>query len=169
MRADDVVEVLDALDRAGVRYWVGGGWGVVALAGRQTWEHRDLDLAVNAEELSSCLSALSDLGYAAETDWLPVRMELAASCARWVDVHPVRFGKDGHGRQAGLDGLDGAHFGYPPSAFTSGSIARRRVNCLSAEQQRQFRTGYDHRPQDIYDLTELDAIQGLSRGQDCSR
>jgi lincosamide nucleotidyltransferase A/C/D/E len=93
-------------------------------------------------------------------------MELAASCAHWVDVHPVRFGKDGHGRQAGLDG---AHFGYPPSAFTSGSIARRRVNCLSAEQQRQFRTGYDHRPQDIYDLTELDSIQGLSRGQDCSR
>jgi lincosamide nucleotidyltransferase A/C/D/E len=157
MRGDDVNQVLDTLDRAGVHYWVAGGWGVAALAGRQTREHRDLDLAVSAEDLSSCLSALSDLGYAAETDWLPVRMELAAPCARWVDVHPVRFGEDGHGRQAGPEG---AHFDYPPSAFTSGSIAGRHVNCLSAKQQRQFRTGYDHRPQDIHDLAELDALQG---------
>jgi hypothetical protein len=26
----------DALDEASVHHWVGGGWGVVALAGRQT-------------------------------------------------------------------------------------------------------------------------------------
>ena len=122
MRADDVLQVLDALDRAGVRYWVGGGWGVAALAGRQTRQHRDLDLAVNAEDLCSCLSALSDLGYAAETDWLPVRMELAAPWARWVDVHPVRFGEDGHGHQAGRDGAHSAirrplsHRGQSPGA-----------------------------------------------------
>jgi len=40
MHADHVTEVLDGLDRAGVRYWVGGGWGVVALTGLQTREHR---------------------------------------------------------------------------------------------------------------------------------
>ena len=31
--AVDVIQVLDALDGAGVRHWVGGGWGVAALAG----------------------------------------------------------------------------------------------------------------------------------------
>jgi lincosamide nucleotidyltransferase A/C/D/E len=39
MRHDHVIQVLDGLDRAGVRYWIGGGWGVVALTGRQTREH----------------------------------------------------------------------------------------------------------------------------------
>jgi lincosamide nucleotidyltransferase A/C/D/E len=164
MRAEDVIAVLDALDEAGVRHWIGGGWGVVALAGRQTREHRDLDLAVDAADLRACLAVLSDLGYVAETDWLPVRIELAAATARWVDIHPVRFAEDGHGRQAGLGG---AHFDYPASAFTSGSIAGRRVNCLSAEQQRKFRTGYDLRLQDVHDLAELDAVQAGSHGQDC--
>ena len=95
MRADDVTEVLDRLDRAGVRHWVGGGWGVAALAGRQTREHRDLDLAIDAEDLDTCLRVLSQLGYAAETDWLPVRIELRApghagsTCIRWTSARTV--------------------------------------------------------------------------------
>lgn len=156
VRAEDVIAVLDMLDGAGVRHWVGGGWGVAALTGRQTREHRDLDLAVDARDLERCWPVLGQLGYAAETDWLPVRMELRAPGARWVDVHPVHFDADGHGRQPDLDG---GHFDYPPSAFTTGSIGGRTVPCLSAEQQRRFRTGYEHRRQDIHDLAELDALQ----------
>ena len=157
VRAEDVIMVLDKLDDAGVRHWVGGGWGVAALVGRQTREHRDLDLAVDAKDLERCWPVLGQLGYAAETDWLPVRMELRASGGRWVDVHPVHFDAGGHGRQPDLDG---GHFDYPPAAFTMGSIGGRLVPCLSAQQQRQFRTGYQHRPQDIHDLAELDALDG---------
>jgi lincosamide nucleotidyltransferase A/C/D/E len=138
VRADDVIVVLDMLDRAGVRHWVGGGWGVAALVGRQTREHRDLDLAVDVEDLERSWQVLGQLGYAAETDWLPVRMELRASGGRWVDVHPVHFDEDGHGRQPDLDG---GHFDYPPAAFTTGSIGGHLVPCLSAQQQRRFRTG----------------------------
>jgi lincosamide nucleotidyltransferase A/C/D/E len=156
MRVGDVTEVLDWLDGAGVRYWVGGGWGVAALAGRQTRQHRDLDLAMDAEDLGTCLQVLGQLGYMPETDWLPVRIELQAPGARWVDVHPVSFSTDGHGRQPDLDG---GHFDYPAAAFTAGSIGGRRVHCLSAQQQRRFRTGYEHRPQDLHDLAELDALQ----------
>jgi lincosamide nucleotidyltransferase A/C/D/E len=155
MRIDDAIVVLDALDGAGVRYWVAGGWGVAALAGRQTREHRDLDLAVDAANLDGCLAVLGDLGYRAETDWLPVRIELRASGDRWVDVHPVTFDDHGHGRQAGPDG---GHFEYPPDAFSRGSIAGRSVRCLSARQQRTFRSGYEHRPQDAHDLAQLDAL-----------
>ncbi len=157
MRADDVTEVLDRLDRAGVRHWVGGGWGVAALAGRQTREHRDLDLAIDAEDLD-CLPAGAQAaglggrnGLAAGTD-----RNLRAPGGRWVDVHPVNFSADGHGHQPDLDG---GYFDYPPTAFTTGSIGDRLVNCLSAQQQRRFRTGYEHRPQDIHDLAELDALQ----------
>ena len=152
-----MVQVLDALDEAGVRHWVAGGWGVAALAGRQTRQHRDLDLAVDAACLSRCLAALGRLGYAAETDWLPARIELRSPGERWVDIHPVAFGEDGHGRQADLDG---GFFDYPPGAFSRGVIGGRDVPCLSAAQQRRFRTGYAHRPQDVHDLAQLDALTG---------
>jgi lincosamide nucleotidyltransferase A/C/D/E len=63
-----------------------------------------------------------------------VRIELPAPGARWVDVHPVHFSADGHGRQPDLNG---GHFDYPPAAFTTGAIGNRPVNCLSAQQQRR--------------------------------
>lgn len=151
----EVTRVLDALDESGVRHWVGGGWGVAALVGRQTRDHRDLDLAVDADDLQVCLLALTDLGYVTETDWLPVRIELRASDDRWVDVHPVKLAANGHGRQAGLDG---AHFDYPPSAFTAGALNGRRVNCLSVRQQREFHTGYEQQAKDLHDLAQLDAV-----------
>jgi len=164
VEAADVIQVLDALDEAGVRHWAGGGWGVAALAGRQTRPHRDLDLAVDAKDLGSCLAALGRLGYAAETDWLPVRIELSAAGGRWVDVHPVAFGEDGHGRQADLDG---GSFDYPPDAFSHGLIAGRSVPCLSAGQQRRFRTGYEYRPEDIHDLAQLGALpESATHGPD---
>jgi lincosamide nucleotidyltransferase A/C/D/E len=157
MLVAEVIEVLDALSRDGVRYWVGGGWGVVALTGRQTRQHRDLDLAVDGDDLDISLATLRALGYAVETDWLPVRIELRARGARWLDVHPVRFGARGHGRQAGLEG---SYFDYPPDAFTTGTIAGHRVSCLSVVQQRRFRTGYELRPEDRHDLAELDRLAG---------
>ena len=69
MRISDVTAVLTALERANVRHWVAGGWGVAVLVGRQTRQHRDLDLAVHADDMAACVSALTDLGYVTETDW----------------------------------------------------------------------------------------------------
>jgi lincosamide nucleotidyltransferase A/C/D/E len=155
MRFDDVAAVLDALDDAGIRYWVGGGWGVDILVGRQTREHRDLDLGVDDAEFDACLRALADLGYIRETDWLPVRVELKADGERWADVHPIQFDGAGHGRQAGLGG---AHFDYPPEAFTTGTLRGRAINCLSVEQQRKFHAGYEHQDKDRHDLLQLDAV-----------
>ena len=107
-------------------------------------------------DLSRCLTALAALGYTAETDWLPSRVELRAPGRRWVDVHPVAFGEDGCGRQPDLDG---GFFEYLPDAFGRGLIAGRSVGCLSARQQRRFHDlGYEHRPQDVHDLAQLDAL-----------
>src|SRR3954454_23777170 len=101
MAAGEALAVLDALTAAGCPAWIGGGWGVDALAGRETRSHRDLDLTVDARHEQSALAALNRLGYAIETDWRPVRVELVGSGERWVDVHPVVFDDTGAGRQAG--------------------------------------------------------------------
>jgi lincosamide nucleotidyltransferase A/C/D/E len=155
-----VLIALDALDRAGVRHWVAGGWGVDLLVGRQTRPHRDLDLAIGAEGEAAALTALGRLGFTVETDWRPTRVELAGPGEQWVDLHPVVFDADGFGRQADLDG---GHFAYPPTCFTTGRIAGvdRAVGCLSVEQQVLFHSGYAPRERDRHDLRLL---AGLAAG-----
>jgi lincosamide nucleotidyltransferase A/C/D/E len=44
--ADDVIEILDAFDRAGATVWLDGGWGVDALLGEERRRHDDLDVAI---------------------------------------------------------------------------------------------------------------------------
>jgi len=58
-----------------------------------------------------------------------------------VDVDPVKLDDNGHGIQSGLNG---AHVGYPPSAFTTGTLNGCRINCLSVQQQRDFHEDREH-------------------------
>jgi lincosamide nucleotidyltransferase A/C/D/E len=155
MPVAEVLAVLAALRHSGCRVWVAGGWGVDALVGRQTRPHRDLDLALAAENQVVALEVLEGRGYAVETDWRPVRVELAAPGTGWVDVHPVVFDVTGHGRQSDVDG---GHFDYPPDAFVTGVLAGHLVPCLSREQQIRFHSGYEPRAVDLHDLALL---QGL--------
>lgn len=156
MLLTSVVQVLDALDGADVRSWVAGGWGVDALVGRQTREHRDLDLAVDVADLDASLQVLRTLGYVEATNWLPVRVELRAQADKWVDLHPVRFDAAGHGLQGEIDGT---HFQYPPTAFTDGFLERRLVRCLSVDQQLAFHSGYESREQDKHDIDLLKQLK----------
>jgi lincosamide nucleotidyltransferase A/C/D/E len=163
--AGEALAVLAALDAAGCRAWVAGGWGVDALGGRQTRPHRDLDLAVETERLGTVLEALAARGYVVETDWLPNRVELhrpggagsggAGSGGGRVDVHPLTFGPDGDAVQAGLDG---AVFRYPPDGFVAGVIGGVRVDCLSRELQVASHTGYELRDVDRHDLAVLASL-----------
>lgn len=147
-----VCAVLDALEKADVPYWVGGGWGVDILAGRQTREHRDLDISIEASAEQRALDALDALGFVVETDWRPSRVEVAAPGAQWVDVHPVEFDDQGNGRQ---HDLDGGWFDYPAAAFTSAVIAGRRIPCLTVAQQVVFHSFYPPRQVDLHDLALL--------------
>lgn len=63
MQVTEVQAVLADLRRSGCLARAGGGWGVDALVGRQTRAHRDLDLAVNAEDESAALRVLEHRGY----------------------------------------------------------------------------------------------------------
>lgn len=157
MRFAEVVRVLNGLEALRVDYWVAGGWGVAALAGAQTREHRDLDLAVDAAHFDLCQHALALLGYEEETNWFPVRVEFVASGRGWVDVHPVVFDEAGHGRQ---QGLAGSNFDYPPGAFTVGNLLGRALPCLSRTQQHIFHAGYEPRSQDVHDLQKLATLDG---------
>ena len=130
---------------------------MAALVGRQTREHRDLDLAVDVQDLDAVIAALQELGYVLETDWLPVRAEYVAHGRGWVDLHPLRVEPSGEARQESLDGPD---FVYPAEAFALGALDGRSVPCLSAAQQRLFHQGYEPGPEDLHDLAQLEALDG---------
>lgn len=154
MRLAEVVAVLEALDGACTPHWVGGGWGVDALVGRETRPHRDLDLLVAEDRLEESLLLLADLGYTIETDWLPVRVELVSPGVGWVDLHPVALGAAGAVQQ----GPDGTTFDYPTACLVTGSLAGRTVPCLSPERQLEAHTGYPPRPQDEHDVALLTGL-----------
>ncbi len=155
MSAQEVLRVLESLKNVGCRFWVGGGWGVDALIGHQTRAHRDLDLALDSDGESAAFEDLFRLGYGIETDWRPVRVELAAPGDRWVDLHPVVFAADGDSLQADVEG---GSFAYPNGCFVTGVIAGVLVPCLSIEQQLGFHEGYE--PRDV-DRADLDLLRAL--------
>lgn len=155
--------VLDALTGHGVPVWVAGGWGVDALAGLQTREHADLDLAIDASRQDLALRALGALGFEVTVDWLPTRVALTDEAGRAVDLHPVMFEASGRGLQAALHGQD--PFEYPAASFVTGAIGGRPVPCLSADLQVRFHGGYEQREVDRHDLAVLAGLAALAESQ----
>jgi lincosamide nucleotidyltransferase A/C/D/E len=158
MTGEDVLEILDRLRTAGLDVWVGGGWGIDALVGRQTRTHRDLDLMHRREQEPTVVSVLAEAGFAETLDWRPVRFVVTDARAREIDLHPLVFVPDGSATQASTE--PGRPFDYPAAAFVTGAIGGRAVPCLSADQQIYFHQGYELTDRDRHDLAQLDGLPG---------
>ncbi|UBU10121.1 nucleotidyltransferase domain-containing protein [Nonomuraea gerenzanensis] len=162
--AGAVLDVLEALERAGCAVWVAGGWGVDALVGRVTREHADLDLLHREEQERAVIAALEALGYAERTQGVvpgrPARFVMAGPGGRELDLHPLRFLPDGSALQR-LDDEGGA-LAYPAAAFADGRIEGVRVPCLSVAQQVHFHQGYQPRERDLVDMASLREAYGIS-------
>jgi lincosamide nucleotidyltransferase A/C/D/E len=151
--AEVVHEVVERLEALGADPRIVGGWGIDALVGTQSREHRDLDLAIRADALDASLIALTSMGYRVTTDSLPVRIELSAAAIRHVDLHPLHYEQDGSAWQAAPDD---ARFIYAADGWVVGRIGGRDVICLSAQQQRTFHTGYELSDVARHDMAVLD-------------
>ena len=154
----EVLVVLQALEIVGCRYWLEGGWGVDTLVGRQTRPHRDLDVDFDAAYEAEALAALQELDYVVETDWRPNRVELVAPARGWVHLHRLVLDEAGSARQAALDG---SYHRFDRSWFTLESWTADPYP-VTAQAQRLFREGYEHRPVDRHDL---DLLEELDRGR----
>jgi len=160
MRGRDVLEVLDILERGGVPCWLVGGWGVDALAGRQTREHDDVDLGLERRFLPEAVGALERAGFAvtqAETflpRWMPRLVVLHDAAGRHVELLAVELpappGDDGR--------VPEMRYVYDETSFATGTVDGRPVRCLSLETQRTFHRGYDAREHDLRVLDELAGV-----------
>ena len=158
MTAGAVIEVIDALEAAGVRAGITGGWGIDALLRRETRPHGDLDLGIGAETVTAAIDALARLGYSVEVDQRPARVELSGANGR-VDLHPIAWDASGAGRQTGLEG---EVFDYPPGSLDAiGVIGGREVRCGTPDLQLAFHGHYVPRDHDRRDMAALAAAFGL--------
>lgn len=159
MPAAEVLRVLEALAAAGIAVWLDGGWAVDAALGEQTRPHGDLDLVGALADFEATLAPLAPLGYAPGEDKRPVRFVLRAAIGRAIDVHTVTFDAGGGGLQPQPNG---STFRYPPEGFDwTGTIAGRRVPCLSPETQVLCHLGYEPDEDDRHDVRLLCARFGL--------
>jgi lincosamide nucleotidyltransferase A/C/D/E len=158
MDAIEVLRVLSALDAAGVRAGLTGGWGVDALLRRQTRAHGDADLGVPAEAVDTAIDALAGIGYSVSIDQRPARLVLV-SAAGQVDLHPIVWGPTGTGIQTGFDGET---FEYPPGSLEAeGIIAGQTVRCGTPSLQLAFHEHYLPRDHDRADMAALAEQFGL--------
>ncbi|MER8193332.1 amino acid transporter [Streptomyces microflavus] len=160
MTADDVLFVLALLRRAKVDVWIGGGWGIDALIGEQTRDHRDLDLMHRQDQEAAVLAALSAEGFVESLDWRPIRFVVTAPDKREIDLHPLVVSDDGSAVQASPDPQ--RPFTYPSACFVTGTIQGTAVPCLSAEQQVYFHQGYEPSQHDRHDMGQLRRVFGIA-------
>jgi lincosamide nucleotidyltransferase A/C/D/E len=158
MTAEAVLATLARL--ADVDVWIGGGWGIDALLGEQTRQHRDLDLMHREPQEPAVVAALTDAGFVETLDWRPVRFVVTHPDGREIDLHPLVFAEDGSAVQAAF-GPD-RPFAYPASCFVTGTILGRPVPCLSAEQQVYFHQGYEPSDRDRHDMAGLRHTFGIA-------
>ena len=163
MTSEDVWEVLNHLEAAGIPVWLDGGWGVDALVGRQTRPHDDLDLVIPREQLSQARELLAQLGFQHAiniTPGLPARLVLRDPKARQIDFHPIVFDTAGNGRQ---ELSDGTWSTYPADGLIGwGQVAGRAVRCTTAELQLRHHLGYEPGADDRHDMQLLSEHLGLT-------
>lgn len=160
MTADDVLSILAVLRNADVDIWIGGGWGIDALVGQQTRQHRDLDLMHHKSQEPAVVAALADAGFTETLDWRPVRFVLTDLHHREIDLHPLIFAGDGSALQASIEPEH--PFFYPASCFVTGTILTTDVPCVSPEQQVYFHQGYEPADRDRHDMAQLRQAFGIA-------
>jgi lincosamide nucleotidyltransferase A/C/D/E len=146
-RAAMVTDILGVLHAADVPAWVAGGWGVDALAGRQTRRHYNLDLVISDAD-----NSITRLAHALD----------GAGFARGVSEHdpgpsmPWRhFWRRDDGAGVEVMTVDLHTPPFRAESFAVGMIDGRPVPCLSGATQLTLHSGYPLRGVDAQDIAVL--------------
>lgn len=170
MNAEDVAGLYRALEDAGIRVWIVGGWGVDALLRRQTREHHDLDLVVDAPGAERMRVLLEERGFRfayvwwEEVWWVrdpawsspvqePTAFVYRDDAGREIDVHVLRT-RDGE-----IEMLWTAPYAFTSDGLSGrGVVGEAEVRCLTAAMQRSAHSGYELPPHHVRDVELLDEL-----------
>lgn len=132
---EDIITVIDILENAEITYWIDGGWGVDILAGKQTRDHRDIDINFDSRYTEKLLHILFEYGY--------------------LDIHPFVLHEDGTAKQASLEG---DWYQFDKDLFGSSVFEGRTIPCISVKGQKLFYSGYELRDKDRHDILILERM-----------
>ena len=170
--ASMVVGLTRTLRGCGADWCVVGGWGVDALLGVQTREHKDLDVFVRQERLPVALDVLHGAGLRYAYAWEESRpLAEGGRCAghdsafvmtdddgRELDVHVIATSD---GRVEPL--WDTAISFRPADLAVRGVVAGAIVRCLAPEKQLEAHRGYELPAAHRADVTRLRLLLGYPR------
>ena len=149
MTLDDVVQVIDGLNNAGVKVWVDGGWCVDALIGRELREHGDLDIAVSRPDEDALRDWLTTHGYTdrPSPDKSAWNYVVGDDMGRLIDIHIFEFNDEGKH----IYGVE-----YPHESLTGrATLGGLPIHCIAPEWMFRFKTSYTPAPKDIIDVQAL--------------
>lgn len=152
---EDLMTIINLLENANIKYWIDGGWGVDILAGKQTRNHRDIDVNFDAQHTEKLLNLLFEYGYKIDTDWKPVRIELYSEKYGYLDIHPFILNEDGTSKQADLEG---GFYEFEKDFFSNAIFEGKKISCISLKGQKIFHSGYELRDKDKQDIAVLESI-----------
>ena len=158
IKADDVLVILDLLEKHGIPVWLNGGWGVDALLKEQTRSHRDVDIVIQNQDVPRMRLLLGKAGFSVirdEEKWW--NFVMGDGYGREIDVHAVTIDNAGNGRYGPKNEL------WPAvDALTGlGFIKGRAVHCLTADCQIADHTDYPLREDDFNDVQALKKRFGI--------
>jgi len=152
MTAEDVIDLLAALDAGGIAYWVDGGWGLDALLGQHTRTHRDLDLGVNLDDVPRIERLLPQFRHESEEEW-PGFLRLKDERGRVLDLLLVERSEAGELWQRLAGGRRVRH--KESETRASGCIGGRPVRCASVALQLEHHNHPEATDQDRADIAAL--------------
>jgi lincosamide nucleotidyltransferase A/C/D/E len=166
-------ETCRLLDKHGLRYRVIGGWGVDALLGSCTREHKDLDVLLVVTQHALAWQLLHDAGYSLAYRW-EENVDLPGELVDH-DVQPTAYVLDHpSGRQVDIHVLDDRAGDLTPlwstdHLFISGALDARgtidgtRVQCMSAQMQLVAHQGYELPAAHRADVAKIRSLLGNDR------
>jgi lincosamide nucleotidyltransferase A/C/D/E len=172
-KAVEVVRAIEALESAGIAFWLAGGWGVDALTGRQqSRAHHDLDLVIDDFDrfADAACEALAPVGYRlvhlrSLEVWMPDRCRLqnddrlctidllSIDWSRLAEGLEIPTGRNGNGSKR-----------LKVAAFSHGTVKGKPVPCLSPRVQLLYHTGFQLRPEHERDVELLRSLLESLRG-----
>jgi lincosamide nucleotidyltransferase A/C/D/E len=172
--AEDAVKIYKKLMKNGMQAWVVGGWGIDALLGEQTRQHKDLDVLMLLDDMIRMQELLGRDGFVLKELW---EENLPALDGQGKETDTAFFLKNLDGREIDVHALspDGQGNWIPAwedtelRVFTredlggDGKIAGVRVQCISQEMQERSHTGYTLPETHVRDLELLRRRFGVSR------
>jgi lincosamide nucleotidyltransferase A/C/D/E len=151
MSVEQAKAVYDLLDQNSVRCWVMGGWGVDALLGCVTREHKDLDLLVLIEDLPRYADLVRRHGFERKLVWSesqPIEIDAVSFDSAFVDAHPDGREIDVHVIDVDPRGVVTQFHADPwplprDAVSGTGALDGDTVRCVTRAAQIAMHSGYD--------------------------